>query len=319
MKRREFITLLGGTAAWPLVSLAQQPGRKPLIGYLAPTNPGPVFGYFKDGMQKLGYVEGKSIQIELRSAEGNPERLAGLAQELVRLKVDILVAWQTPATTAAKNATTRIPIVMAGTGDPVATGLIASLARPGGNITGTGGTTPQLGTKVLELVREVLPRAKRVGVLANATDPFTRPFLEQLRGAGPVAAVEIDVVMIRETAELDGAIANLAKRRADAVIVQPSLQRRVAAEIALKHRLAAVAPSALFPEEGGLFGYSAHQPEQQRVAAVYVDKILKGAKPADLPVQQPTKFELVVNLKTAKALGITVPRAMLLRADKVIE
>lgn len=319
MRRREFIIVLGGSAAWPLASLGQQSGRKPLIGYLAPTNPGPVYGYFKDGMQKLGYVEGKSIQIELRSAEGNPERLAGLAQELVRLKVDVLVVWQTPAATAAKKATTGIPIVMAGTGDPVATGLIASFARPGGNITGTGGTTPQLGAKVLELVREVLPRAKRVGVLANATDPFTRPFLEQLRGAGPALAVEIDAVMIRETAELDGAIANLAKGGADAVIVQPSLQRRVAAELALKHRLVAVSPSGQFPGEGGLFGYSAHQPEQQRVAAVYVDKILKGAKPAELPVQQPTKFELVVNLKTAKALGLTIPKSILLRADKVIE
>lgn len=319
MRRREFITLLGGTAAWPLASLAQQPGRKPLIGYLAPTNPGLAFDYFKDGLQKLGYVEGRTMQIEMRSADGKPERLAGLAQDLVRLKVDILVAWQTPAATAAKNATMQIPIVMAGTGDPVATGLIASLARPGGNITGTTATTAQIGPKVLELIREALPRAKRVGVLANANDPFTKPFLEQLRSAGPAAALEIDSMMIRETAEIDGALSNMAKGRTDAVIVQPSLRRRVAAESALKHRLAAVAPSALFPSEGGLFGYSAYQPDLQHGAAVYVDKILKGAKPADLPVQQPTRFELVINLKTAKALGITIPRSLLLRADRFIE
>lgn len=293
--------------------------KRPVIGYLVPNNPGSVFDYFKDGMRKLGYVEGKSVRFEFRSADGRPERLAGLAQELVGLKVDVLVVWQTPAATAAKTATSVIPIVMAGTGDPVTTGLIASFARPGGNITGTGGTTPQLGAKVLELVREVLPRTKRLGVLANATDPFTKPFLEQLQRAAPAVGIEIDAVMIRETAELDAAIATLAKKRTDAVIVQPSLQRRVAAEIALKHRLAAVSPSARFPGEGGLFGYSAHQPDQQHLAAVYVDKILKGAKPAELPVQQPARFELVVNLKTAKALGITLPQPMLLRADNVIE
>lgn len=270
-------------------------------------------------MRKLGHVDGSSIRIEFRTAEGKPERLAGLAAELVRLKVDILVAAQTPAITAAKQATGRIPIVMAGSGDPVATGLIASLARPGGNITGTTGTTTEIGAKVLEHIREVLPSAKRVAVLANATDPFTRPFLAQLERAGPAMGLEIAPIMIREAAEFGTAFSGMVKRGTDVVVVQPSLQRRVAAELALKHGIPAVSPSSLFSDEGGLMSYSANQADMHRNAALYVDRILKGAKPADLPVQQPTTFELVVNLRTAKALGISVPRSLLLRADKVIE
>ena len=319
MRRRKFIILLGGAAAWPLAALAQSRGGIPVIGYLIPANPEPVFGYFKEGLRKLGYVEGRNIQIEFRSADGKSERLAGLAAELVRLKVDILVASQTPAITAAKQATSQIPIVMAGSGDPVGTGLIASLARPGGNITGTTGTTTEMGAKILELIREVIPSAKRVAVLANATDPFTKPFLDQLQRAGRTLSLEISPIMIRETSEFGAAFPDMVKRRTDVVIVQPSLQRRVAAEMALTHRLPAVSPFGSFPGEGGLIAYSANQADMHWGAATYVDKILKGAKPADLPVQQPNKFELVVNLKTAKALGITIPQSILLRADRVIE
>jgi len=319
MRRRVFVILLGGAAAWPLSALAQPRGRNPVIGYLIPANPEPVFGYFKEGLQKLGYVEGRNIQIEFRSAEGKSERLAGLAAELVRLNVDILVAAQTPAITAAKQATSQIPIVMAGAGDPVGTGLIASLARPGGNITGMSATTAELGGKLLELFREVRPSAKRVAVLANATDPFTKPFLEQIQTAGRTMTLEISPTMIREAGEIDAAFPDLVKRRTDVVIVQGSLPRRRAAELALKHRLPAVALNGSFPNEGGLMSYSANVADLHRETAIYVDKILKGAKPADLPVQQPTKFELVVNLKTAKALGITVPQSILLRSDRVIE
>jgi putative ABC transport system substrate-binding protein len=319
MRRRVFVILLGGAAAWPLAALAQPRGRNPVIGYLIPANPEPVFGYFKEGLQKLGYVEGRNIHIEFRSAEGKSERLAGLAAELVRLKVDIFVAAQTPAITAAKQATSQIPIVMAGAGDPVGTGLIASLARPGGNITGISATTAELGGKLLELFREVLPSAKRVAVLANATDPFTKPFLEQIQTAGRTMTLEISPTMIREAGEIDAAFPDLVKRRTDVVIVQGSLPRRRAAELALKHRLPAVALNGSFPDEGGLMSYSANVADLHRETAVYVDKILKGAKPADLPVQQPTKFELVVNLKTAKALGITVPQSILARSDRVIE
>jgi putative ABC transport system substrate-binding protein len=319
MRRRVFVILLGGAAAWPLSALAQPRGRNPVIGYLIPANPEPVFGYFKEGLQKLGYVEGRNIQIEFRSAEGKSERLAGLAAELVRLNVDILVAAQTPAITAAKQATSQIPIVMAGAGDPVGTGLIASLARPGGNITGMSATTAELAGKLLELFREVRPSAKRVAVLANATDPFAKPFLEQIQTAGRTMTLEISPTMIREAGELDAAFPDLVKRRTDVVIVQGSLPRRRAAELALKHRLPAVALNGSFPNEGGLMSYSANVADLHRETAIYVDKILKGAKPADLPVQQPTKFELVVNLKTAKALGITVPQSILLRSDRVIE
>ena len=319
MRRRVFVILLGGAAAWPLSALAQPRGRNPVIGYLIPANPEPVFGYFKEGLQKLGYVEGRNIQIEFRSAEGKSERLAGLAAELVRLNVDIIVASFTPAITAAKQATSQIPIVMAGAGDPVGTGLIASLARPGGNITGMSATTAELGGKLLELFREVRPSAKRVAVLANATDPFTKPFLEQIQTAGRTMTLEISPTMIREAGEIDAAFPDLVKRRTDVVIVQGSLPRRRAAELALKHRLPAVALNGSFPNEGGLMSYSANVADLHRETAIYVDKILKGAKPADLPVQQPTKFELVVNLKTAKALGITVPPSILLRSDRVIE
>ncbi len=320
MRRREFIAL-GGWAAitWPHAVVAQRPGRQPVIGYLIPGNPEPSFGYFKEGLQKLGYLEGKNIRIEFRSAEGKADRLAGLAEELVRLKVDVLVASQTPAVTAAKQATGQIPIVMAAAGDPVGTGLIASLARPGGNITGMAATTTEMGAKTLELVREVMPSAKRVAVLANAADPFARPFLEQLQVAGRSLGLEIAPTMIRETAEFGAAFLDMVKQRTDAVIVQPSLQRRTAAEMALTHRLPAVSPTGSFPAEGGLMSYSANFPELMRGAAAYVDKILKGAKPADLPVQQPTKFELVINLKTARALGIKIPQSILLRADQVIE
>ena len=319
MKRRDFTLLLGASAAWPLAALAQPRGRNPVIGYLILGNPEPSFSFFKEGLRKLGYEDGRNVQIEFRSAEGKSEHLAGLATELVRLKVDILVAAQTPAATAAKRATSQIPIVMAGVGDPVGTGLIASLARPGGNITGTSGTGTEMGAKTLELVRELIPSAKRVAVLANATDPFTKPFLDQLQRAGRALSLEISPITIRETSEIGAAFPEMVKRRTDAVIVQPSLQRRIAAEMALKHRLPAVSPSGLFPSEGGLMSYSANQADLQREAAAYVDKILKGAKPADLPVQQPTRFELVINLKTAKVLGIKIPQTVLLRADLVIE
>ena len=319
MQRRIFLTAACGVLALPGAAWAQQAARTPVIAYFVLANLEPGFGYFKEGLQKLGYVDGGNIQIVVRSADGKAERLPGLAAELVRLKVDVLVAWQTPVVTAAKQATSQIPIVMVGSGDPVGTGLIASLARPGGNITGTAGTTAELGGKLLELTREVLPSAKRVAVLANATDPFTKLFLEQIQTAGRSMALEISPIMIRAGGDLDAAFADMTKRRTDAVIVQPSLPRRLAAEMALKRRLPAVSPTGSFPDDGGLMSYAANTGDLHREAAVYVDKILKGAKPADLPVQQPTKFELVVNLKTAKAIGITIPKSILFRADRVIE
>ena len=318
MRRREFITLLGGAAAWPLAARAQQP-KLPRIGVLIPANPEPFWSVFRDGLREHGYIEGQNIQFEFRSADGKPNLLRELAAELVRLKVDIIVAHQTPAVTAARQATTEIPIVMAGAGDPVATGLISSLARPGGNITGLSGTTAELGAKTLELIRDMLPSTRRVAVLANAADPFSKPFVEQIELGGRTLGIAIQTIMVRGAEEFDAAFAAMVKERADAVIVQPSLPRKPALDLALKHRLPPISPTRLFPSEGGLMSYSANQNDLYRRAAFYIGRILKGAKPADLPVEQPTRFELVINLKTAKALGLTIPPSVLLRADHVIE
>ena len=316
-KRRQFLFSAGVLLVSPLAR-AQQAKKTPRIGFLVAITPEPFWSRFREGLRKFGYVDGNNIQFELRTAEGNPDLLPDLAAELVRIKVDIIVAWQTPAVTAAKQATREIPIVMLA-GDPVGTGLVASLARPGGNITGLSGTTAEMGAKLLELIRELLPSVKRVAVLANATDPFTKSFLKQIQDAGQAMAIQTPAIMVREAGELNAAFSEIAKSRADAVIVQPSLPRKAAIDLALKNRLPAVSPSGAFPDAGGLMSYAGNLADYYPLAANYVDKILKGAKPADLPVQQPTKFELIVNLKTAKALGIKVPRTILLRADRVIE
>lgn len=309
--------MLGAGAAWPVAAWAQ-PKKKVSLGVLVVANPEPFLGLLKRGLREHGYVEGQNLQLEIRSAQGKMDLVSGLATELVRLKPDVLIGWQTPSVHALKDATTQIPIVMMA-GDPVATGLVPSLARPGGNVTGMSATTAAMGGKTLELIRELLPSAKRVAILANAKDPFTKPFLEQLRQAGPAMAIETRPWIVSGSGDFGAAFAEIAKWRADVVVVQPSLQRDPAISLAEKHRLPSVSPTRLFPEAGGLMSYAASNAEMYRETAVYVDRILKGAKPADLPVQQPTKFELVVNLKTAKALGITVPRGVLLRADKVIE
>ena len=319
MNRRDTVLALFALGVVPSALWAQQASRVPRIGYLILENPEPAFGYFKEGLQKLGLHEGRNIQIEVRSAEGKQERLAELAAELVRLKVEVLVVRLTPAILIAMQATREIPIVMAGAGDPVGTGLIASLARPGGNVTGTSSTATELSGKLLEFILELLPRAKRVAVLVNASDVFSKPFLAQIQSAGQKARVEILPAMIREASDIDNAFLDFVKRRPDFVIVQPSLPLRHAAELALKHRLPTIAPSAPFANNGGLMAYSANAADLHRDTAVYVDKILKGAKPGDLPVQQPTRFELVINTKTAQTLGIKIPQSLLLRADRVIE
>jgi putative ABC transport system substrate-binding protein len=322
MSRRGMIgalAALGGAAAFRPVAARAQETKTPRIGVLIPANPEPWLREFRQGLRDLGYVEGRNIAIELRSADGRPNLLPDLAADLVRLKVDIIVASQTPAATAAKRATAEIPIVMAAAADPVGTGLIQSLARPGGNVTGLSGTTAEVAVKTLELIREMLPSARRVAVLANATDPFTRPFLDQLQSAGRTLNIEVRPVMVHEAEKLEASFAEIDRERPDAVIVQPSLPRAQAAALAVKRRLPVVSPTRAFGEEGGLMSYSASFSDAHRRAAVYIDKILKGARPADLPVEQPTRFELVVNLKTAKALGIEVPRTILERADEVIE
>jgi putative ABC transport system substrate-binding protein len=319
MKRREFVIMLGSAAiAAPPSARAQSP-RMAHIGVLVPANPEPFWSIFRKAMVGAGYIEGQTVQFEFRSAQGRSELLPALADELVRLKVDVIVAYQTPAATASRNATKTIPIVMAGVGDPVGTGLVASLARPGGNITGASATTNESGAKILEVTRDMLPSLRRVAVLANSTDPFTASLLKQVNHGGQVLGITIQPVMVRGAGDFEAAFGDMAKAHADAVLVQPSLPRKSAAEFAVKHKLPAVAPTNAFAREGGLLSFAADQRDLYGLAARDIDRILKGDKPADLPVEEPTKYLLSINLKTAKALGLTVSPSLLVRADEVIE
>jgi putative ABC transport system substrate-binding protein len=319
LRRRDFIALLGGAVVfWPLAGAAQQP-KVPTIGVLVVGSSGSqkFWRLFQEDMRELGYIEGQSIRFEFRSDQVS--RLPELASELVRLKVDLIVTWFTPATLATKQATNEIPIVMALSANPVETGLVQSLARPGGNVTGLSGMGAELAGKCVELIREMLPSVHRVAVLANALDPFSTPMLEQIRRTGAATKTTIDPIMIHSAEELEAAFPAMEKERPDAVIVQPSLPTKAAVELALKYRMPAVSFVRGIVEAGGLMTYSVAEAEAYRRAAVFVDKILKGAKPADLPVEQPTRFELVINMKTANALGLTIPPAFLVRADEVIE
>ena len=320
MRRREVVSLMGfAAAAWPLAARAQQTNI-PTVGVLVLGSPDPtlLLKAFREGLQNVGYTDGQNIRLEIRTAGGDASLLPKLAAELVRLKVDVLVAYQTPAVTAAKQATSQVPIVMVGA-EALRTGLIASLARPGGNITGVSRFGPEFGAKNIELIREVLPSARRVAVLANATDPFTKPYLAEIEAAARTAGVEVAPIMLRPGDKFDAAFEDMRRTQADAVIVQPSLLRKDAADLALKYRLPSFSHVRQLAAIGGLMSYSAKLVDQVHRSAVYVDKILKGDKPADLPVEQPTKLELVINLKTAKALGLTVPTTLLARADEVIE
>jgi len=319
MKRREFIALLGGAvASRPFAARAQVP-KLATIGILNSENPEPLLTLMRDGLRELGYAEGGNLRLEFRSAEGNRDRLAGLAAELVGLRVDVLVAYQTPALVIARQTTSEIPIVMMGAGDPVGTGLIASLARPGGNITGTSGITAESGSKTLEIVREIIPSVRRVAVLANAADAFAKSFLEQMKLGGQALRLELEIIMIEAADQLEPAFAAMKKNAVDAAVLQPSLPRQLAADLALKYRIPSIAPTGAFAALGGLAAFSGSQKEMARRTAAIIDRILKGAKPADLPVEQPTTFELIINLRTAKALGIEISPTLLGRADEVIE
>jgi len=321
--RRKLVIALGVSAlAAPLASLAQVPAAKLVrIGLLGPglaSGASWATGLVAN-LRDLGYVEGTNLRVESRWAEGRSERLAELAAELVRLNVDVIVTFQTPAALAAKPATTTIPIVMAAAADPVATGLVGSLARPGGNVTGLSAATSELAAKNLELIRQILPSAKRVAVLVNAADTFAKSFLEQNRLAAQTLGIELRTFMVRSGEPLDAAFDEIARAQASAVIVQPSLPQQRAIEMALQHRLAASSAGQGFADAGGLLAYTQSIADRDRQAALYVDKILNGAKPADLPVYQPAKFELVVNLQTAKRIGLRIPPAGIARADRVIE
>ena len=317
MNRRAFIALMGGAAAEPLAARAQQGERMRRIGLLLVSGPEPL-GPVREALADVGYVEGKNIQIEIRSAQGQDTRLPELAAELVRSRVDVIIAVQTPAAHAAKNATRDIPIIVMA-GDPIATGLITNLARPGGNITGLSATAAEAAAKSLELIAEIKPGARRVGVLGNADDPFIKPFFEQILRGAPSVRLEVREIIVRGSDELNGAFATIARERADAVIIQGSLPVKPTVDLALKYQLPSLSTQKSAVQAGILMSYSASFAERARVIANYVDEILKGARPADLPVQQPTRYELAINLKTAKALGLDVPPTLLARADEVIE
>jgi putative ABC transport system substrate-binding protein len=320
MKRRRFLSFVCAAAALPAPGSTQQ-RKVPTIGILVVGAPGwdEFWRLFREAMRELGYVEGQSVRYEFRSDQGQTSRLPELAAELVRLNVDLIVTWYTPPAQAAKQATRDIPIVMALAGNPVETGLVESLDRPGGNITGMAGAAAELASKAVELTKEMLPSARRIVALANAPDPFSKPFVEYIRKGGAATGVTIDAKMIRDAEELEAAFRDMAQDRPDAVIVQPSLPRRRVAELAMRHHVPAVSVIRGFVEEGGLMSYAPSEAEIYRRAAAIVDRVLKGAKPKQLPVEQPTKFELLINMKTAKSLGLTISPTFVARADVVIE
>jgi putative ABC transport system substrate-binding protein len=320
------VTLALGLLVASLASEAQQSAPIPRIGYLLDTSPTVLAARieaFRQGLRDLGYVEGENIVIEWRSTEGQFERLRALAAELVRLKVDLLVSPGPTVTRVLKDATTTIPIVMAQDTDPVGSGFVASLARPGGNITGLATLAPEIGGKNLELLKELVPRLARVAVMGNSTNAGNAlAFRETERAAGALG-VHLQYLDVREPKDIEPAFRTAMKERADALLVlgNPHLNahRTHVAALAVQSRLPAAYTRPEFVDAGGLMTYGASYNDLARRAATYVDKLLKGAKPADLPVEQPLKFELVLNLKTAKALGLTIPPTLLFQADKVIQ
>jgi putative ABC transport system substrate-binding protein len=308
-----------------LPAQAQQP-KVPQIGLLFSSSPSVQLARieaFRQGLREIGYVEGKNIVIELRSAEGKPNRLPALAAELVRLKVDVIVSAAPTVTRAIKEATVTIPIVMAQDRDPVGNGFVANLARPGGNITGLSSLAPEISGKQLELLKEIVPRLSRVAVLGTSTSPGTAQVLKELELAAGALGVKLQYLDVLGPKDIETAFRAAGKGRAEAVLVLggPVLnsQRTQVVDLAVKNRFPGIYIAIEFVEAGGLMSYGTSVTDLFRRAAVYVDKILKGTKPADLPVEQPTKFELVINLKTAKQIGLTIPPNVLARADKVIK
>jgi len=323
MRRRDFITLVGGTAAWPLAARAQQP-KVWRIGVLAAVPPTPaMLSAFRDGMRGRGYVEGQNLSIDVRWPQGSFDQDPSVVTELVNSNVDVIVTWGTPATIAARRATLTIPIVMASVGDPVGSGFIASLARPGGNITGLSNIQVDLSAKLMELFAELVPGMKRVGVVHNPNNPAVTMALRETEDAIRKLNMQVQVVNAQTSDEFDRAFAQLSAESVGGVVVlaNPTViehSRRIA-ELAQSARLPTAFSRRENVDAGGLLSYGADLNNDFRQSAFYVDRILKGEKPADLPVMQPTKVELVINLKTAKALGVTVPLIMQMTADELIE
>jgi len=325
MRRREVVTLLGGAAAaWPLAARAQQPAKLPTIGILGSDSAAwsQLVSALMQRLRELGYIENRTVAIDYRWTEGRNDRYAAMAVELVRVRVDVIVALSTPAIVAAKKATAVIPIVFPIASDPVGDGLVASLARPGGNLTGLSNQQPDLAGKRLEILREIVPGLSRLAVLANGHSPTAMLNMGEVQAAAPKLSLEVNTLDLRRADDIASAIEQL-KGRAQAIYVvgdafvfdnQTQINR-----LALVARLPTMHNARGYVETGGLVSYGTSFPDLFRRAGDYVDKILKGAKPADMPVEQPTKFELVVNLKTAKAIGLTIPETFLVRADEVIE
>jgi putative ABC transport system substrate-binding protein len=327
MRRRDFINAIAGLgAAWPTAARAQQPAKLPRLCFLT-FDPGPLqstrFGAFFDGLRDLGYVQGQTINIDYLTADGQAERYPALAAQCVRLGADVIVTTTTPATQAAKRATQAIPIVMIGLGDPVGTGLVDSLARPGGNVTGLSQMTPSVAVKRLELLRELVPQISRVLVLSHLSDPIAAPQVKALEETARSLGIKLQIRDIRAAGDLAVGFDAGVQERAEGVMATGEsifvVNRARLLELAARHRLPGVYHHKAIAEAGGLMAYQPVITVMHRRAATYVDKLLKGAKPADLPIEQPTNFELVLNLKTAKALGLTVPPTLLARVDEVIE
>jgi putative ABC transport system substrate-binding protein len=326
VRRREFIAILGIAVALPLAARAQQATKMARVGWLSPGSQASDRSFiasFRDGLRELGWIEGQNIAIEFRWAEGKFERLPDLAGELVRLKVDVIVANVTQASLAAKRATATIPIVMVGVGDPLGSGLVDSLARPSGNVTGPSSMLAEASAKQLALLKETVPSASPVAVLWNPANPvWQASALKQTEAAGQAMGLRLQLVEARGPDELDGAFAAMTRDRVRALFVPADIifvrSAQKMADLAATHRLPAMYGFREHVEAGGLMSYAASFPVMFKRAAAFVDKLLKGSKPAELPVEQPTKFELVINARTAKALGIAIPQSVLQRADEVI-
>jgi putative ABC transport system substrate-binding protein len=325
MRRREFITLLGGAAvAWPIGAGAQQVGKIYRIGILEPISAArnaANLDALRKGLRELGYVEGRNLVIEYRSADGRAERFPDLASELVRLKVDLIVTRGTPAARAAKDATGTIPVIMATMGDPRA--IVASFARPGGNITGVTTFSTELTAKRIEILKELVPSLSRVALLHNMGNPAVPPEWEETKTAARSLGLQAELLDVRSQGDLGRAFERAIRQHVDALVIGADgltqMHQQTIVDWVARNRLPAVYPAREFVEAGGLIAYAVNYPDLYFRFASFVDKIFKGAKPADLPIEQPTKFELVINLKTAKALGLTIPPSLLQRADQVIE
>lgn len=325
MRRREFTVLLGGTAMWSLAARAQQPGKLPIIGFLGANTPSVQSQWtaaFEQRLRELGWTEGRNIAIEYRWGEGRFDRSPEIFAEFVRLNVDVIVTHGTANVLAAMHTTSVIPIVFAAISDPVGDNIVASLARPGGNVTGMSNQSTGLVGKRLELLREVVPNLRRLAILANAGSPSALPEVRDIQTVARTIGLEVMIPDIRQAEDIAPAMEAL-KGRADAIYVQAeplfNFNRVRINALALSAQLPTVVGFRPFADAGGLISYGPNFPDLFRRAAEYVDRILRGAKPGELPVQQPTKFELAINLKTAKALGLTIPARLLARADVVIE